>query len=239
MSMGMTTQGVMSLVRGAVRNVRTYSVRGSSGVPMLCMCSGTIVTSDGRHGGQDDESAPALRDCQERRPRDDERLSRAGREAERPPDLRDGGRAPGQVAPRAGPRVRIPPAPDATPPGARCMMGEAKAAVGECEHAQSDAEPQEAAREQRALQCDQARALLDRRPSRAIRPDMTYTAEDIEQHRQFPPPQEEPSHEQPTEDSHEEDEHTADVARHGPPLSAAHENWIAVATKAFGSAMKT
>ena len=43
-------------------------------------------------------------------------------------------------------------------------MGEAKAQVGDRESRQRDAEPQEAVREHRALQPDQARVLLDRRP---------------------------------------------------------------------------
>ena len=44
-SMGMITQTVMGSVSGAVRKVRTYSVRGSSGVPWSCMCSGRIITA--------------------------------------------------------------------------------------------------------------------------------------------------------------------------------------------------
>ncbi len=41
----MTTQGVMGCVRGAVRKVRTYSVRGSSGVPMFSMFAGTTLAA--------------------------------------------------------------------------------------------------------------------------------------------------------------------------------------------------
>src|SRR3712207_8319028 len=45
MSRGTITQGVKGLVKGAVSDVRTYSVLGSTGVPSSYIFPGTIATT--------------------------------------------------------------------------------------------------------------------------------------------------------------------------------------------------
>ena len=58
----------------------------------------------------------------------------------------------------------VPPSHIAAPPSARRVVGEPEAKVSECERAQGDAEPHETVREERSVQPDQERLLLDGRP---------------------------------------------------------------------------
>ena len=123
---------------------------------------------ESRHHGDDrqqDEPSPARRETRERRPRDGERLARARGKAECARSRRDedrGGPEGRRFCGRGG--VRIAPSRDATPPRGPGMMTEAKPDVSERERAESDADPQQPAREPGPVQPDQSRVHLGRCP---------------------------------------------------------------------------
>src|SRR5687767_13105082 len=93
-------------------------------------------------------------------------------------------------------------------------MREAKTHVSDCESRRRDAEPQYAVPEDRALQLDQAPALLVRRPQMRKVGQDEMDADRIEQLRQILSPLKKQEH--ADDEGHEEEEDASEVARHRP-----------------------